>query len=74
MYGQPSKKMEIKEKAKTYAKRLFPSILWVIESNYDFHYARVYKLSNPNEVFPNVKLDILFENFTQLQKTFYLKF
>jgi len=70
MYGQPSKKMEIKEKARTYANRLFPSILWLIESNYDFQYAREYKLSNPNEVFPNVKLDILFENFTQLQKTF----
>ncbi len=70
MYGQPSKKMEIKEKARTYANRLFPSILWIIESNYDFQYGKGIKLSNPNEVFPNVRLDMVFESFTHPQKTF----
>lgn len=70
MYGQPSKKMEIKEKARTYANRLFPSILWIIESNYDFQYGKGIKLSNPNEVFPNVRLDMVFESFTYPQKTF----
>lgn len=70
MYGQPSKKMEIKEKARTYANKLFPSILWIIESPYDYQYGKEIKLSNPNEVFPNVRLDIVFESFTHPQKTF----
>lgn len=70
MYGQPSKKMEIKEKARTYANRLFPSILWIIDSPYDFQYAKEIKLSNPNETFPNVRLDMVFESFTHPQKTF----
>jgi len=70
MYGQPSKKMEIKEKAKYYANKLFPSVLWIIDSPYDFQYTREFKLSNPNEVFPNIRLDIVFENFTHPQKNF----
>tara|TARA_R110001592_G_scaffold36589_1_gene123009 strand:+ start:254 stop:1459 length:1206 start_codon:yes stop_codon:yes gene_type:complete len=70
MYTQPNKKTEIKEKARTYANRLFPSILWIIESKYDFQYGKGIKLSNPNVVFPNVRLDIVFESFTHPQKTF----
>lgn len=62
--------MEIKEKARTYANKLFPTILWIIESPYDFQYAKEIKLSNPNEVFPNIRLDIIFESFTHPQKTF----
>ncbi|WP_318544220.1 hypothetical protein [Marixanthotalea marina] len=62
--------MEIKEKARTYANKLFPSILWIIESPYDYQYGKEIKLSNPNEVFPNVRLDIVFESFTHPQKTF----
>ena len=70
MYRQPSKKMEIKEKARNYASRLFPSILLIIESPYDFQYTKDVKEYNPNVVFPNVRLDLVFESFTHPQKTF----
>lgn len=70
MQGAPSKKLEIKEKARMYANLLFPSTLWIIDSRYDFHHSKGTVLNRAKESFQKVRLEIAFEGFNHPQKTF----
>ncbi len=63
-----SKKLEIQQKAKYYSGRLFPNILHTIDSVYDFN--REVKISNTKDVFKNIRLDILFENYSNEQRKY----
>ena len=63
-----SKKLELQQKAKYYSGRLFPNILHTIDSVYDFN--REVKISNTKDVFKNIRVDILFENYSNEQRKY----
>ena len=65
-----SKKQEIQQKARSYYERLFPRVLQIIDTKYDYHFQSKLKLKNPKDEFKKVKLDIIFENFSLEQKEY----